>query len=97
MYMYVISGQNSHNFNVSSMPKINPCELSVEALSEHSSSAHNRIGTCRLRRSRSTHVLSSAGSFMPNQVSCHLILAEHKKNWRQVADQVDKWYINCCP
>ena len=74
MYMYIISGQNSHNSNESSIPKSTPCELSV---TEHFSIAHNRIGICRPRQTGSTHVLSLSESFIPKQVSCSLVRVYH--------------------
>ena len=40
MYMYIISGQNYYNLNVSFMPKSTPCELSFD---KHFLSDHNRI------------------------------------------------------
>ena len=77
MHMYIISGQNSHHFNVSSMPKSTPCELSV---AEHFLSAHNWIGTCRPRQSRLTTIPSLAGSFMRNKSICYLVWGEQGTN-----------------
>ena len=77
MYMYVTSGQNYHNFNVSSMPKSTPCELSSESLSEHFLGAHNQIVTCRPRQSQSTPALLLELILMPNQGRCSMIRAYH--------------------
>ena len=77
MYMYIILGHNSSKFNVSSMPKSNLCDLSIESLSEHFSSSHNWIGTFCPRKNWSTPVLLAAGNFMPKKGRCSLIRAEH--------------------
>ena len=80
--MYIIPGQNYHNFNVSSMPKSTSHELSVETLFEHFLSAHNGIGICRPRQSRSTTVLLLLEErFIPRKGICYMIQAEHRTHF----------------
>ena len=68
VYVYNL-GQNYHNFNVSSMPKSTPYELSVESLSEKFPSDHNQIVTCRPRKIQSSPIPSLAEASCQSKVS----------------------------